>query len=115
MTRAALFFSALAATLAVLAGTAATASADINIYRNGSRWAVLEDDGDVYVNGSRVGQVESDGDVYMNGSRVGQIESDGDIYLNGSRWGQAESCCGSFTLLRNVIAVLIFFDSGYAS
>ncbi|MBP7685764.1 MAG: hypothetical protein KBB95_27850, partial [Deltaproteobacteria bacterium] len=62
MTRAACFLCTLTAALTFMASGAATASADVNIYRGGSRWAVLEDDGDVYINGSRVGQVESDGD-----------------------------------------------------
>ena len=55
---------------------------------------------------------------YSAGSKAGQgsvtVMNDGTTNgLNGSRWGQAESCCGSFASLRSLIAVLIFFDSGF--
>ena len=65
--------------------------ADITIYKSGSRWAILEDDGDVYISGTRVGEIESDGDVYKDGTRIGQVEDDGDIYVDGTRKGEIES------------------------
>lgn len=110
-------------------GPTSVAFADITVYQSGSRWAVIESDGDIYIEGSRVGQIEpdgdvykhgsrigeieSDGDIYHHGSRIGQIESDGDIYQRGSRWGDAQPCCGSFEEMRQLVAVLFFFDSGF--
>jgi hypothetical protein len=68
----------------------AVASAEIEIRRNGSSWAKVEDDGTIRINGSSVGKVESDGTVRKDGSSIGQVENDGTIRKSGSSIGQIE-------------------------
>ena len=93
--------------------TAVPAFADIEIRKNGSSWAKVEDDGTIRINGSSVGKVEHDGTVRKNGSSIGKIESDGTIRKNGSSWGSASGCCGDHGSKRTVAAVLTFFAGSY--
>ena len=69
------------------------ASAEIEIRRNGSSWAKVEDDGTIRI----------------DGSSVGKIESGGTIRKDGSSWGSASNCCGDHGSKRTVTAVIVFF------
>ena len=97
----------------VCLGWTSLAQADIEIRKNGSSWAKVEDDGTVRINGSSVGKIESDGTMRRNGSSMGKVESDGTVRKNGSSWGSASSCCGDHGSKRTVAAVLVFFSDDY--
>ena len=111
----------------LLSSIAGSAFADIEVRKDGSSWARIEDDGTIRIggssvgriehdgtvrkNGSSVGRVESDGTMRKNGSSIGRIENDGGIRKNGSSWGHASSCCGDFGSKRTVAALLVFFSN----
>ena len=75
----------------LLSTIAGSAFADIEVRKDGSSWARIEDDGTIRIGGSSVGRIEHDGTVRKNGSSVGRVESDGTIRENGSSVGRVES------------------------
>ncbi len=77
--------------VALIAGSAAIASADIEIRKGGSSWAKIESNGTIRIGGSSVGKFESDGTVRKGGSSIGKVESNGTIRKGGSSIGKIES------------------------
>ena len=90
---------------------AGTAFADVEVRKDGSSWARIDDDGTIRINGSSIGSIDSDGTIRKSGSSIGRIDSDGTIRKNGSSWGSASSCCGDFGSKRTVVALLVFFSN----
>ena len=68
----------------------AEASGDLEVRRQGTSWARIEDGGNIRVEGRLVGSIDEDGDVRVAGRLSGHVDDGGTIRENGRMVGSVE-------------------------
>ncbi|MBQ9230979.1 MAG: polymer-forming cytoskeletal protein [Prevotella sp.] len=68
-----------------------SSSGEAVLYKGGSIFGKLKNDGTVIINGSNKGQIRSNGSIYVGGSNVGTLRSNGDVLKSGSIIGNIDS------------------------